>query len=243
MSTFGVIKTNIENTAVEIAKKPSFKKFILEFNTLLLSNKDLTELYYIYDDLSSNKGLDRDLANDYINESIEYSQVLIESQSGNIKKLNSWINTWNISKENNYYNIDNAIYNTSIKNLESILESKKNIQNTLVDSPKRKEIKESLNLPLTTMLKVANTTLTNNFSNIQESERKELSEIVSMEPSLLKTEMKKLKEDVVKKLKNNLNESKEEGIEDSIKKTIDKIMDAKCTHYDFYKLKKLSLGL
>jgi hypothetical protein len=127
--------------------------------------------------------------------------------------------------------------------LESILESKKNIQGVLTESPKRKEIKENLNLPLNTMLKVANTTLSNNFSDIQESERNELSEIISMDYNVLKKEMDILKEDVVVKLKNNLNESKEDGLEDSIKNTIDKIMDAKCTHYDFYKLKKLSLGL
>jgi hypothetical protein len=243
MSTFGVIKTNIENTAVELSKKPSFKRFIFEFETLVLNNKDISELYYIYDDLSSNKGVPSDIANDYINESIKYSQILIESQTKSLSKLNEWITGWNDNRSNNYTDIDNAIYNTSIKNLESILESKKNIQRVLTESPKRKEIKENLNLPLNTMLKVANTTLSNNFSDIQESERNELSEIISMDYNVLKKEMDILKEDVVVKLKNNLNESKEDGLEDSIKNTIDKIMDAKCTHYDFYKLKKLSLGL
>ena len=71
MSTFGTIKTKIENTAVELAKNPSFKRFIFEFNAMVLKNKDLSELYYIYDDLSSNKGIPSDIANDYINESIE----------------------------------------------------------------------------------------------------------------------------------------------------------------------------
>ena len=85
MNTFGTIKTKIENTAIELSKKSEFKRFIFEFKHLVLENKDLSELYYIYDDLSSNKGLPIDIANDYINESIEYSQILLESQNNRLK--------------------------------------------------------------------------------------------------------------------------------------------------------------
>jgi hypothetical protein len=223
MSTFGNIKTNIENTAVEIAKKPSFKKFIREFNSLVLENKDLAELYYIYDDLSSNKGLDNDLANDYINESVEYSQI--------------------ITNKNNYSDIDNAIYSKGIKNLESILESKKNIKNLLTKEPSRKDVSEKYNVPISTMVKIANESLKKEISTLSITEQKELESIVSLSYDDLVVEMKNLKNHVVDKLKSNLNESKEDELKDSIKKTIGKIMDAKCTHYDYYKLKKLSLGL
>jgi hypothetical protein len=121
MNTFGTIKTKIENTAIELAKKPEFKRFIFEFKHLVLENKDLSELYYIYDDLSSNKGLPNDIANDYINESIEYSQILLESQGNRLKDINVWINSWNKNTSNNYSDIDTAIYKTGIKNLENIL--------------------------------------------------------------------------------------------------------------------------
>ena len=39
MSTFGKIKTNIEKTAVDLAKKPSFKRFMVEFKKIVLENK------------------------------------------------------------------------------------------------------------------------------------------------------------------------------------------------------------
>ena len=58
---------------------------------------------FIYDDLSTNKGLDGDLANDYINESIEYSQVLLESQSKRLEDVSFWINSWSNKNQNNYY--------------------------------------------------------------------------------------------------------------------------------------------
>lgn len=242
MNTFGKIKTNIENTAVDLAKDSRFKRFMFEFNTLVLKNKDISELYNIYDDLSTNKGLSADIVNDYINESIEYSQILIESQQKNINHLNNWILSWNKTSSNNYSDIDNAIYNTSIRNLEIVLESKKNIKNTLLKESK-KELKESANLPLTSMVKIANESLKKEFSNLNESDKKELNSILSLSLDDVKKEMTSLKENVIKNLKSNLNESKDLTLNETIENTIKKINESKVDHYNLYKLRKLNLGL
>lgn len=243
MSTFGKIKTKIENTAIELAKKPNFKRFIFEFKSLVLNNKDISELYYIYDDLSTNKELPQDLVNDYINESIEYSQILLESQNKNINYLNLWINSWNKSNINNYSDIDNIIYNSSIRNLESVLESKSKIKKTLISEITKSKIKESIELPLSSVIKIANENLKNELSNLNESEKKELENILSLDFEDMKKEFSTLKENVIGNLKKTLNESAENEIDNTINKTIEKIMEAKCNYYDYYKLKKLSLGL
>lgn len=242
MGTFGTIKTNIEKTATKLAKTRNFKRFIFEFNSLVLKNKDITELYYIYDDLSSKKSLPSDLANDYINESIEYSQILIENQSKNISYLNKWINSWNINNENNYTDIDNAIYNLGIKNLESVLESKKNIKSVLI-SEEKKSTKESINLPISSMVNIANTTISKNISNLSENDKKELKQIMSINKTELKKEIDTLKENVKNKLSLSLNESSDKELETKINKTINKVIEANYTHYDYYKLKKLDSGL
>ena len=243
MNTFGTIKTKIENTAIKLSKKPEFKRFIFEFKHLVLENKDLSELYYIYDDLSSNRGIPNDIANDYINESIEYSQILLESQSRRLKDINVWINSWNKKNENNYLDIDNVIYKKGIKNLENILESKKNIRNIIIKDEVKKQVTESLNLPISSIVKIANENLKSEISSLDESEKNELNSIISMDFEKMKKEFNVLKEDVVKKLKTTLNESSEKDIDNTISKTIEKIIDAKCNYYDYYKLKKLSLGL
>jgi hypothetical protein len=243
MNTFGNIKTNIENTAVELTKKPEFKRFIFEFNSLILKNKDLSELYFIYDDLSSNKSLSEDIVIDYINESIEYSQILVESQIKNINHLNTWINSWNKSNKNNYSDIDNIIYSKGIKNLESILESKKRIKNTLVLESKKLPVKENFNLPISSIVKIANENLKKELPELNESEKKELQEILSLNGEKLKSEFEKTKNIVLNNLKNSLNESKDNELNNTISKTIEKIKSSKCNHYDFYKLKKLSTGL
>ena len=243
MNTFGTIKTKIESTAVEFVNNPEFKRFIFEFKHLVLENKDLSELYYIYDDLSLNKGLATDIANDYINESIEYSQILLESQSKRLKEINLWINSWNEKTTNNYSDIDNVIYKTGIKNLESILESKKNIKNILTKEENRKEITESINIPISSMVKIANENLKKELGYLNENDKKELDEILSLNGEELKENFDNLKKLVLENLKVSINESSDKELESTINKTINKVMESKCNHYDYYKLKKLSLGL
>jgi len=243
MSTFGTIKTKIENTATELAKKPSFKRFIFELNSLVLKNKDLCELYYIYDDLSSNKGLPSDIANDYINETVEYSQILLESQSKRLEDISLWINSWNNKNQNNYSDIDNAVYTTGIRNLESILESKKNIKNTITKEESKKSVTESVNLPISSMVKIANENLKKELNSLNENDKKQLDEILSLTGEELKENFDKVKNIVLENLKSSINESKDDELKVAINKTINKIMESKCNHYDYYKLKKLSLGL
>jgi hypothetical protein len=243
MSTFGTIKTKIETTAVELAKNPLFKRFIFEFNELVLENKDISEIYYIYDDLSSNKGIPTDIANEYINESIEYSQILIEAQSQSLEDLNTWINSWNKKDINNYSDIDNSIYNTGIRNLESILESKKSIKSTIIKEQKIQEVTESVYLPISSMVKIANENLKRELGDISEIDKKELNGILMLTSDEVKKEMSELKENAIEGLKNTLTESKDGELKTTIQNTINKIMDSKEDHYNLYKLRKLNTGL
>jgi hypothetical protein len=243
MSTFGNIKTKIENASSELAKKPEFKKFMYGFQKLVLENKDISEIYFIYDDLSENKGLSNDIVDDYINESIEYSQVLLETQSENLEFLMEWVDSWTKTNENNYKEIDNIIYNNSIKNLESVLESKRKIKNTLISESKNKVVSENINLPISSMVKVANTNLKKKFDGLNESDKKELNDILSLNGEQLKEEFEKTKKIVLDNLKVSINESTDKELKGAIDKTMNKVMEAKCNHYDYYKLKKLSLGL
>ena len=45
MNTFGTIKTKIENASVELYGKPEFKSYISQLKTMVLENKDISELY------------------------------------------------------------------------------------------------------------------------------------------------------------------------------------------------------
>ena len=114
MNTFGNIKTKIEEVTAETYNTDMFEIVMNVFNKLVLENKDLAELYYIYDDLSTSKGLDRDIADEYINENIEYSKFLIKDNIQTINLLDTFLSKIVESDKNNYKDIDNLIYQNSI---------------------------------------------------------------------------------------------------------------------------------
>jgi len=243
MNKFGEIKSKVEQISVDLFGKDDFTKFMRGFKSNILENKDLTEMFYIYDDLSSKKGLSKDIATDYVNESVEYCQILIENNKSSLNKLTKWVSQYKVDSPNNYKNIDSIVYGNSIRDLETVLECKKNIISTIISEETKKQIKESVNLPLSTMVKVAEENLKGEISNLTESEKNELVSISSLSKEELETEFNSLKESVISNLKGSLNESKEDEIKTMIGQTITKISDSKCTHYDLYKLRKLNQGL
>ena len=131
MNKFGEIKSKIEQISVDLFGKKDFTKFMRGLKSNILENKDLTEIFYVYDDLSSKKGLSKDIASDYVNESIEYCQILIENNRTSLNKLTKWVSQYNVESPNNYKNIDTIVYGNSIRDLETVLESKKNIISTI----------------------------------------------------------------------------------------------------------------
>ena len=119
MNKFGEIKSKVEQISVDLFGKKDFTKFMRGLKSNILENKDLTEIFYIYDDLSSQKGLSKDIASDYVNESVEYCQILIENNKTSINKLTKWVSQYNVESPNNYKNIDTIVYGNSIRDLKS----------------------------------------------------------------------------------------------------------------------------
>jgi hypothetical protein len=136
-----------------------------------------------------------------------------------------------------------VIYNNSIKNLENILESKKQISKTLSTPKKEVTIKESINLPLETMLKVANSKLNDEITNLSESEKNDIKEIVSLSKTELENRMENLKECIIENLKVKINESTESDLKNTIEKTVTKIQNSPVDFYNYYKLRQLQEGL
>ena len=181
MKPFGKIKTKIEESMVKLYGKQEFKNHMINFKKNILENKEISKIFYIYDDLSSKKGLDKEIASDYVNESIEELQKLIEKNTKQITSLSQWIDGV-LSEEinSNYSDIDNVVYNNkSIKNLENVLESKRNIKNLITTVKENVVMSESINIPLSSMLKIASNSFNKEFENISEEDKKELKELLS----------------------------------------------------------------
>lgn len=244
MTSFGTIKTKIERLFESTYGKPEFKNHMKSFKKMVLENNNIGEIYYIYDDLSSKKGLSEDIIDEYISESFEQLRNLIDYNQNEINKINQWINQLVIEDSNDYNDIDIQVYTKNVtKNLESLLESKNRIKKNLLSSEVVEVNESTLNLPISSMLQIATKTFNKEFSSLNEEEKKEFKFFTSLNKTELFEEINKSKMSVSNKLSNNLNESNDEELKEKIQKTLNKINETDYTLTSLYKLKQLEKGL
>jgi len=243
MKKFGQIKSNIENLLANSYGKDSFKNHIKEFKKRVLSNKNISEIYYIYDDLSSKKGINKDIASEYVNESLEKLVSLIDKNKSKIQELSDWVDTLIKDVDGNQYSdIDFVVYENKITNLEKVLESKTRLKNLIV-TKEEKSLTESVNIPLSSMLKIATSTFNNEFSTISEEEKTELKSLLSLNKKEIEKQFIELKESVVSKLEMTRSESDDNELSSKVSQTINKINESKPDLVSLYKLKQLEQGL
>jgi len=233
---FGIIKSRIEHTLLESYKKGTFKEDMKNFKKLVLENKNISKLYYLYDDLSSNKGLHFEIVNDYINESITIYENTLNKVTGNdINKILSWVGSPKI--DNNYEVIDN-LFSTNILTIENRIQSKKIISETLKKKPN--VVKESVNIPLSTMVNVANKTISNYIDSLNESEKAELTKLLSESDDKLESEFNVVKESVIGKLTEMKNSESDKSTQSRIEETLTKVISEKYDKLAYFKLKNLN---
>jgi hypothetical protein len=236
---FGELKSKIETYLVESYKKNKLKDSLFVFEQLVLKNKNVSKIFFLYDELSENKGLNESVANEFIHESITaYENLYNKIQPKNIKELKSWVG--HIQCENKYKEIDN-LFSSNILTLESKIKSK----NVLIESLKKQKLeqKESIKVPLNTMVKIANKTVENFISSLNESEKKELNSILNLPKEKIQENYNKEKELVLEKLSGKKeNEDDSETIK-TIDQVIEKIQLESFSEINYFKLRNLNEGL
>ncbi len=228
--TFGEIKSIIENNLLKsYNNKQEFKKSLKEFKQDVLNNKNMLCLYSLYDQLTTPQGLTETEAKDFLEEGINL-----------IQKLTPTIKTTKISSKNvpnQYINIDSLVYVNKLDLMEKV-QSKKNLIKILVSS-KPEPIKESINLPLKSMINIANQTMNGYIENLDESAKKEFIQLMSEDTTLLKRKFKTLQKNTIVKLTNLLENEKNSEIKTKLSETIDKLKVEKFDQLNFFKLKNL----
>lgn len=231
--TFGKVKSIIEKNLLESYKdEAQFKKNIREFKHNVLNNKSLSKAYSIYDQLSTPQGLSESEAVEFLQEGISLLQKVLPT----IKMPKSLTE----SILNSYSDIDTLVYTKTIS-LKERIESKKNIISILM-KPKTK-VEESINIPVSSMVKIANKTLMNFIETMDESSKKEFFQIISEDQDLLKNKFEELKGKTIQKLQNILEQENETDVKEKITETIVKLKDEKFDQMNFLKLKDLENSL
>jgi hypothetical protein len=175
------------------------------------------------------------VANEFINESITAYENLINKITPNqIKELKAWVG--HIKCENTYKNIDD-LFSSNVLTLENKIKSKKTILESLKNKPQ--EHKEVIEVPLNSMVNVANKTVEKYISSLSESEQKELKTILSTPKESLIENYGKIKDEVVNKL-NTQKEGSDSETQETINKVLNKVQTESFNELNYYKLKQLN---
>jgi translation elongation factor EF-G len=215
--TFGQIKSIIENSLIESYKNEGeFKKSLREFKHNVLSNKSMSKIYSLYDQLSTPQGLSESDAKEYLEEGVNLIQKLL----GSIKLPKTLSES-----TNEYSDIDTLVYLNKINLSERVSE--------------KRTVKESINIPIKSMVNIANQTLRNYIENLSENDKKEFFQIISEDTKTLETKFETLRESTINKLNVILENEKEFEVKTKISETIDRIKNEKFDQLNFLKLKNL----
>jgi hypothetical protein len=227
--TFGIVKSLIEKNLLESYKNEmEFKKTLREFKHNVLSNKAMSKAYAIYDQLSSPQGLAEQDAKDFIEEGISLLNKILPSIKLPI--------TLSEKTENKYPEIDTLVYSQGV-NLIERLNAKKSILKVI--SSTKETIKENINIPISSMVSIANQTVNNYILSLDENSKKQFFQIVSEDVKTLETKFETIKESAISKLTALQNSEDSQDIKTKILETIDKVKSEKFDQLNFLKLKNL----
>ena len=165
MKSFGEIKTSVEKSLVKNYGTKTFNSLMKEFKKNILDDKQISEMYFLYDALSKPSGLNKEYVLEYVNESTNVLKDLIQKNTEKLEKLSIWVEQMIQIDDNEYTNIDTIIYNKSVKDLDKVIESKNTIKSILI-SEKKELVKESVNIPLSSMMKIASNVFNEKYENI-----------------------------------------------------------------------------
>lgn len=236
---FGNIKSKIDYVLTESFKNEyHFKEEMLLFKKNILENKNLTKLFYLYEELSSKKNVEKNIVNEYINECISiYENTINKIKNSDIKKINDWL--VDVKVKNKYEEIDN-LFSNDVLTLENKIKSRKIISESITQVIKPEN--NLINLPISSMVETANKTIREYIENLNESDKLQLTKLLSTNENDLRGHYNIMKEEVVDKLEKHKKDSDLETNK-KIDETIIKVKNEKFDKLNYVRLKSLNESL
>jgi hypothetical protein len=227
---FGEILSKIENKLVGSYVNESFKTEMNNFKKFVLENKEVSSVFHLYTQLSSNQGLDKDVADLYITESLR--QIEKNLSNSDLSKVTKWVK--DVVCENQYQDIDNMVYSHPNTILESV-SSRKNVINKLTE---KKQVQESINLPIESIFKIAGKQVEKYIENLDESSKKDLSKVLMTEDTELSKEYTDLKTKTIDAL-SNITSVEDELTKNKLTETIQQIESEEYSKINYVRLYSL----
>jgi hypothetical protein len=228
----GEIFSKVETLMSEAYINKTLDKQTVNLKKFLLENKNLSKIYYLYNELNKKQGFDVQTADDFINESCQ--QIKDLEKSLKVSDIKKW--TKNVVCENKYQTIDSLVDSNPLTVKEKI-DSKKIVKENLTQ---KEIVKESVKIPFSTMEKIKENVLKNYLTKLDENTQKELMKILESTDETLNEEFKKLKVGTVEKLNLIYVNESQDDVKTSIKETMNKINEESYSKYNYLKLKNLN---
>lgn len=230
---FGIIKSLVESKLIKSFGNNTLTNDLKILNKFLKEEKNFKELMYVYDTLSEQKGLDKETAT-YFVEEIKSKSSGKKLSDNFLKRFKSW--TKEIVTENHYENIDDFLF-SDLKEIDKVAKSKKNIIES-ISKTKVVESKSEKNLPISSILKIANQNIQKHLETLSESERNEVIDFVKNG----KDKFEFLKQQTIEKLEQMM-EGSEQSLKSNLLETKNRLSNTEYSKEELTKLVKLNKGL
>ena len=245
MKPFGYYKKGIDSILENTySNKQLFKENFHVVTGAMKLSKEFREFFTLYNEIESSPNVEK-YSEQYLNETIDYLRPKVENIKKVCKVLDRVFETRESiieRKENIFYdNLDYLIFKTGSKSLTKRIESK----NTLVESIKNRKVISKLGTKVSPNILAY--TLSENFnkeySSLSDTEKKLVSEVVSINPNKIVEEVKTEKKSLLSKLNHLIEENKENSIIEKLVETKNRVLGSNNDKLSLIQLKQLSEDL
>jgi hypothetical protein len=243
MNKFGTVKTKVLQKITE-AYANGDKKEIKNILTTIKKNSDFKGLYLFYEHVENKYMEDKEDAKLFVNSIVPLLQHKMKNVKSTSKILGESLKDISSLENTVYDDLDILAEEDSLLNQDKKIIAKLRLIEHLVT---KKEEKET-NIPVITNEALLHTILANNFNvlydnTLNESEKKELSELLSISDTDLKTNFKTLQEEVTEKMNDLIKEEKNLELLGRLNEAHIEAGQLKPSKLNYYKLQQLKKGL
>jgi hypothetical protein len=244
MNNFGKIKTKILAKLTE-SYSSNNKNEMKEVLKTIKENKDFKEMYLFYEEIENKHFEDKEVAKLYVE---ELSNVL-KNKSKNITEfcnsLDKKLGKIEINENDLYTTVDQLLEDDNLNNIDKKVLAKKKLVDHLL---KKKEIKETKNSQYSANENLLHAVLANNFNvlynnTLNENQKEELKNILSLSNEDLEIKTRELKEDILSKVESMISESKENEFINKLTNVKTEVTSIKPSKLNYFRLSELKNGL
>tara|TARA_R100001163_G_C5060244_1_gene197033 strand:- start:1402 stop:2145 length:744 start_codon:yes stop_codon:yes gene_type:complete len=221
--------------------KKQFKKNLSVIMGALKYSKPLKEFFILYNEIENKNYNDTKQGEDYLNEAINY----LKSKKDKLNKVKPLLDKIiekrkdlvETKKSNVYNNLDKIIFSNNLKNIDTIVESKKSLVENMIN---KKSLLESKPIDPKILSLVINKNYKKEYENsLTESQQNILKNTLLMNEETLTKEFENIKDIALSRINNMITESNDETLSAKLVQTKDKIKTFSATKKSYIRVRGL----